>query len=101
MGQYLPDIYAGTPNAKYRSTTLTSGSLAVTGLIKSIRLFASGADATCHLSGDLQAALSGDTIQLRSGTGADLNFGYRLQNVTITWLSGTIDVIVLYVTPTA
>jgi hypothetical protein len=100
MGNYGADSYPGTPNANYHATTLTSGTLVVTGLIKSIRLFAVAADATCKLTGDLQNILSGDTIQLRSGTGVDTNWGYRLQNVTVTWLSGTIDVLVLFVTPT-
>jgi hypothetical protein len=99
MAQFSPDMLPGAPGLRDATGTLdgSTTSVDITGFIKSIRLFATGGDATCTLTGDQASLLSGQTYTIRQDTGLDLNFGYRLQNLTITRQSGTIDYVVLFV----
>lgn len=86
-----------SPRIDYKAGVLTSGTVLLTGLVRSLSVFAAGADATFTL----QAAdppLSAETITVRSGAGKDLNFFDSMRNVTVTWLSGTLDYLA-WVTP--
>ncbi len=69
----------------YKSTTLTSGSITLTGRWIGYRVFAAGADGSFNLNG-------GNTITVRSGTGFISNPNYELIDPTINWVSGTLDI---------
>lgn len=68
--------------------TLTSGTATGTGRCIGIRLFASGADASCTVTG-----VTG-TITIRSGTGVDLNLLGTVTAPVVTWVSGTLDYLI-------
>jgi hypothetical protein len=70
----------------YKAATLTSGSLSATGKCQGILLFAAGGDASCKVN-------SGDTITVRSGIAMHISPNGNLVNPTVTWVSGTLDVI--------
>lgn len=77
------------------STTLTSGSTSYTGSLSGIRVFAQAADATFNIAMSSAATVAGQTsptITVRNGVGIDIELDYLVTSATVTWLSGTIDV---------
>lgn len=82
-------LRSGTPTGKwvYASENLTSGSLTGVGRCRAIRVFANGMDGTFNVNG-------GDTINVRSGTGVDVNPSGQVQAPTVNWLSGNLDVFI-------
>lgn len=91
----VPRARSGTPSII--STTLTGGNTSYTGSVSGIRLFATGADATFKIFMSSAAESSGTTspnMTLRSGVGADIEPDYFVKIATVTWLSGTLDVVI-------
>jgi hypothetical protein len=69
----------------YRFSILTSGNLTLTGRLRNLRVYAQGIDGTFNISG-------GDTITVRNGIGFDFSPRTLIDNPTINWVSGTLDV---------
>jgi hypothetical protein len=83
-------LAANQPNIvgtwSYKASTLTSGSLSATGKCQGILVFGAGGDASFKVNG-------GDTITVRSGIAMQIAPNGNLVNPTVTWVSGTLDVI--------
>lgn len=71
--------------ASYRFATLSSGSLALAGSLKSLRVFAFGQDGSFQIG-------AGDTILVRADTGFDWSPASSVISPAIVWVSGTLDV---------
>lgn len=85
-----------SPRINYTATTLTSGNLVVSGLVRSLSVFAtSDADGTFTLQAD-DPTLSAETITVRKGTGKDINFFDSVRNLTIAHVGGTLDLLVWF-----
>lgn len=69
----------------YRFSTMTGGSLALTGRLRNLRVYAEGADGTFNING-------GNTVTVRSGTGFDFSPRTLVDDPTVNWVSGTLDV---------
>lgn len=84
-------LQSGTWN--YTSSTLSgAGSVVGTGRCIGIRVFASGIlDGSFNING-------GNTINVRTGFGVDINPGGTVTAPTVNWVSGTLDIIISSVT---
>lgn len=71
----------------YESANLTSGSLTGRGRCRAIRVFANGQDGSFQVNG-------GDVINVRNGTGLDVNPGGQVEAPTVSWVSGDLDVFI-------
>jgi hypothetical protein len=72
----------------YKAGNLSSsGSVTGSGRCIGIRVFANGTDSSFNIGG-------GDTINVRSGTGVDVNPGGTITNAVVNWVSGNIDIVV-------
>jgi len=85
-----------TGRPKIIMATLTAGTTGFTGSVSGISLYANGADATFTVAMG-SSSLSGTTsptMTLRSGIGISMNPDYAVYSATVTWISGTLDVII-------
>lgn len=84
-------VSAKQPNVvgawSYKAATLTSGSLSATGKCQGILVFGAGGDASFKVSG-------GETLTVRSGIAMSIAPNGNLVNPTVTWVSGTLDVVI-------
>lgn len=71
----------------YRSGTLTGGSVVVTGLFVSIRVFPVNADASFNING-------GNTITVRQYSGLVWTPRSVVTAPTVNWVSGTFDYLI-------
>jgi hypothetical protein len=93
-GASLAPSRTGRP--KIIMTTLTTGTTGFTGSVSGVSLYANGADATFTVAMG-SSSLSGTTsptMTLRSGIGISMNPDYIVYSTTVTWISGTLDVII-------
>lgn len=71
----------------YKSATLTSGSLSATGKCQGILVFGAGGEASFKVN-------AGETITVRSGIAMNIAPNGNLVDPTVTWVTGTLDVLI-------
>lgn len=76
----------------YEAGTLTAaGDITIAGNCVGVRVFANGTDSSFRLN-------SGQTINVRSGAGVDINPRGLLTNPKVSWVSGSLDVLITVLT---